>query len=179
VHAESGKKQAKARALETCTQCHKNVKAQIEASSHHPVREGKMSCADCHNPHGTTTQNLISADHVNEKCYECHAEMRGPFVWQHEPVVESCLNCHKPHGSNHDKLLVRKNPFLCQSCHSKPDHSSRLYALGTNQAGLNVHSAPENTANGSGGSRLFGSACNNCHPTVHGSNHPSGKYFTR
>ncbi|MCI0617098.1 cytochrome c3 family protein, partial [bacterium] len=36
-----------------CTDCHLEVKAQIQRTSHHPIREGLMSCTDCHNPHGT------------------------------------------------------------------------------------------------------------------------------
>ena len=27
------------------------------------------------------------------------AEKRGPFLWEHAPVVENCTNCHTPHGS--------------------------------------------------------------------------------
>ena len=36
---------------ETCFQCHLEVRAQFQLPHHHPVLEGKMSCADCHNPH--------------------------------------------------------------------------------------------------------------------------------
>ena len=35
----------------TCFQCHTEVRAAFELPHHHPVLEGKVSCADCHNPH--------------------------------------------------------------------------------------------------------------------------------
>ena len=39
------------RSPEACFQCHLNVRAQFQLPHRHPVLEGKMSCADCHNPH--------------------------------------------------------------------------------------------------------------------------------
>ena len=42
------------RSPETCFQCHLEVRAKFELPHHHPVLEGKVSCADCHNPHDGT-----------------------------------------------------------------------------------------------------------------------------
>lgn len=156
---------------ETCGQCHKNIKAQLLRPSHHPIREGKIQCTDCHNPHGTVADKLITANFVNEKCYECHAEKRGPFLWEHVPSIENCLTCHTPHGSSHEKLLVERRPFLCQTCHSNSRHPGTLYSLRPNQRGLPVYTAQSN--------RLFYRACSNCHSQIHGSNHPSGKALLR
>ena len=36
---------------DTCFQCHLEVRAAFQLPHHHPVLEGKMSCADCHEPH--------------------------------------------------------------------------------------------------------------------------------
>ncbi len=74
-------------------------------SSHMPMREGKIVCTDCHNPHGSYSEKLLRANSVNENCYTCHAEKRGPFLWEHAPVRENCLNCHDPHGSINEYLL--------------------------------------------------------------------------
>ena len=46
---------------DTCFQCHKDRRAQMFRSSHMPMREGKVVCADCHNPHGSTTEALHAA----------------------------------------------------------------------------------------------------------------------
>ena len=43
---------------------------------------------------------------VNETCYNCHADKRGPMLWEHQPVRDNCLNCHTPHGSNQPRLMI-------------------------------------------------------------------------
>jgi DmsE family decaheme c-type cytochrome len=152
---------------ETCFSCHPAIRAKGMRTSHHPVREGKMACADCHDPHDSTKPKMVSAEYVNEKCLECHTEKRGPFLWEHAPVRENCLNCHDPHGSNHDKMLVAKLPFLCQRCHLNTRHPGTLYDFRNTLAGAN----PSN--------RAVEHACKNCHQNVHGSNAPSGPYLGR
>ena len=49
------------RAQETCTTCHAEKRAQMSKTSHHPVREGRMDCGSCHNPHGSTPGLLRTA----------------------------------------------------------------------------------------------------------------------
>ena len=91
--------------MEVCLDCHPMRKAQLQRSSHMPLREGAMTCASCHNPHGTPNPKLLVAATVNETCYKCHPERRGPFLWEHAPVMENCLNCHESHGSTRAQLL--------------------------------------------------------------------------
>ena len=167
VHSfKSEKAQLKsASAMEQCFDCHKNTRAETWKTSHHPIREGKISCADCHNPHGTETPKMIMAASVNEQCYSCHAEKRGPFLWEHAPVRESCLNCHTPHGSNHLKLQKTSVPYLCQQCHSNTRHPGTLYDATT----LGDAARASN--------RIFNRACLDCHAAIHGSNHPSSPYL--
>jgi DmsE family decaheme c-type cytochrome len=152
---------------ETCYTCHQAIRAKELRTSHHPVREGKLSCTSCHDPHDSTKPKMVSANWVNEKCLECHTEKRGPFLWEHAPVRENCLNCHDPHGSNHDKLLVAKQPFLCQRCHLNTRHPGTLYDGINALTGTNVSN------------RAIEHACKNCHQNVHGSNAPSGPYLGR
>lgn len=171
IHAGYPKNLAKPIQSDVCSQCHKQIRAQIQKSSHHPIREGKIKCSDCHNPHGTIADKLVSANSINEKCYECHTEKRGPFLWEHAPATENCLACHTPHGSPHDKLLVAKRPYLCQRCHSNSRHPGTLYGLKKGEEGQSVYRLQ--------GNRLFDSSCQNCHSQMHGSNHPSGKALMR
>ncbi|HEX9860692.1 MAG TPA: DmsE family decaheme c-type cytochrome [Nitrospirota bacterium] len=156
---------------DVCFQCHGDVKVQITKSSHHPIREGKITCSDCHNPHGTIAPHQIDAVTINNKCYECHAEKRGPFLWEHRPAVEDCTICHTPHGTNHEKLLRRKNEFLCQECHSNRFHPGRMYATGAATDGPTVFQSL--------GDQGIYRMCLNCHTNIHGSNHPSGNRFLR
>ena len=127
-----------------------------------PVREGKMTCSSCHNPHGTVTPTLLRENSLNDSCYRCHTEKRGPFLWTHAPVPESCSNCHDPHGSNHESMLKVAKPRLCQQCHIESRHPTNPY--GRDTASLKF---------------VMGRACSNCHVNIHGSNHPGGHAFTR
>ncbi|WP_396937047.1 DmsE family decaheme c-type cytochrome [Mycolicibacterium sp.] len=152
---------------DTCATCHRDIRQQFNRRSHMPLPEGQISCADCHNPHGTINQALMKTDTVNETCYQCHAEKRGPFLFEHAPVRDTCLNCHTPHGSNQHALLVAPIPFLCQQCHSHVRHPNDLLT-GTSLPG---GAAPDE--------RLMVRGCINCHAQVHGSNHPSGPRLHR
>ena len=150
---------------ETCAQCHRDVRLQFNRRSHMPLPEGQMSCADCHNPHGSTSAPLLKTATVNETCTQCHAEKRGPFLFEHAPVRGSCLNCHTPHGSNQHALLVAPVPLLCQQCHSGTRHPNDLHTPQSLAAGAH----PDE--------RLMGRACLTCHANIHGSNAPSGPKF--
>jgi DmsE family decaheme c-type cytochrome len=163
--AKSDKNQLVAPTVDkVCQQCHQNVVAQVHRNSHMPVAEGKMDCSSCHNPHGSATPTMIKEASANDNCYSCHADKRGPFLWEHPPVRENCLNCHSPHGSHNEKMLVARLPFLCQRCHIASGHVPVPY---------------DQTSINSGNSRIMNGSCLNCHPTIHGSNSPSGKVFTR
>jgi DmsE family decaheme c-type cytochrome len=84
---------------EACYACHSNVKAHFLKPYAHPVRQGQVVCTDCHNPHGTSNQGLLVRSNLNETCYSCHTEKRGPLLWEHAPVPEDCTICHDPHGA--------------------------------------------------------------------------------
>jgi DmsE family decaheme c-type cytochrome len=155
---------------QTCFTCHPAQRMQFRKRSHMPLLEGKMSCADCHQPHGSITDPLLRADTVNQLCTGCHPEKRGPFLWEHAPVVESCLNCHLPHGSNRDALLTTSPPFLCQECHAQLGLVNHPGALQT-RGNLATGPRPDE--------RIVNRGCVNCHVQIHGSNHPSGARFHR
>lgn len=146
---------------EVCFGCHKAQREQINRISHHPIKEGKIACTQCHNPHGSAGPTLLLKTTLNETCFTCHAEKRGPFLWEHSPVREDCTHCHTPHGSIHRPLLKARIPWLCQECHSSIFHPSAAYS-GNN---VSLLGAPD---------RVLAKSCLNCHSQVHGSNHPAG-----
>ncbi|HZT75830.1 MAG TPA: DmsE family decaheme c-type cytochrome [Vicinamibacterales bacterium] len=151
--------------LATCAQCHRDKVAKMQKTSHMPVIEGKMDCASCHNEHGSSGVRLVrGGNSINEMCTRCHAEKRGPFLYDHAPVTENCTTCHDPHGSNNDRMLVAKAPMLCQRCHISTRHPATPYD--------GVQLAAQSN-------RLIGRSCVTCHPAIHGSNHPSGQWFMR
>ena len=135
-----------------CFQCHTDEKAQFDMPFHHKVNEGLVQCSDCHDVHGTFEKsNLRSRNDSNLICTKCHAEMRGPFVYEHTPIKgEGCMGCHTPHGSQNARLLNMPNVnLLCNQCHSP-------VAAGTVH-GMNA-----------GSSEL--TPCTDCHTYIHGSN---------
>jgi len=153
---------------ETCYSCHASTRAQSLRTSHHPVREGLMTCSSCHDPHDGSRPKLIKAEWTNELCLQCHTEKRGPFFWEHAPVRENCTLCHNPHGSSHDKMLVSEQPWLCQRCHLNTRHPGTLYTA------LNAAGDKPSASN-----RAVEHACKNCHQNVHGGNAPTAPYLGR
>jgi len=150
-----------------CFTCHRDKRAQINKRSRHPIKEGKIKCSDCHNPMGTPAKHMIRAENVNQLCYQCHPDKRGPFVYEHPPVAENCTICHTPHGSRHAKLLAEKVPNLCQNCHDWNFHPGDPYDASRAFTGDDPSS------------RLFGRGCLNCHGAIHGSTSFENHGFTR
>lgn len=125
-----------------CLSCHQEVKGKFYLPSRHKVLEGAIKCTDCHTPHGTRTRaSLRKWNKFNDEvCFDCHAEKRGPWVFEHLAVkAEGCSVCHEVHGSPNRFMLVRRDVRrLCIECHGV------------------VHFAP--------------ASCVNCHTQIHGSN---------
>jgi DmsE family decaheme c-type cytochrome len=183
VHAEHDAVRDKKTQAEVCFTCHKNERADTHKMSTHPLAAGKVACSDCHNLHGSAGPKLVKKNTVNETCWTCHADKRGPFLFEHQPVTEDCMNCHTPHGSNITPLLKSRAPFLCSECHDGT-HASGT-PVGPNAAGYQG-GLSTTTVGGNGVARPLypsannvGNACMNCHSQVHGSNSPAGGYLQR
>ena len=157
MHTHNDKVQNKMTQPDVCFACHKEQRAQYTRPSRHPIKDGKMACSDCHNPHGTAGEKLMVRDSVVATCYTCHMEKRGPFVRNHQPVQEDCSICHNPHGTTTPNLLKARPPFLCQQCHEPSTHQGR-------NASLTGTSTAANTA---------ARGCLNCHTNIHGTNNPA------
>ena len=106
---------------EGCFQCHLEKKAEFSLQYHHPVKEGRMSCVSCHNPHGEDI-NLpkgMFVGRVNETCAQCHREQARLHVFEHEALREGCVSCHNVHGSINPKMLTERDNNLCLKCHAQ------------------------------------------------------------
>jgi DmsE family decaheme c-type cytochrome len=136
-----------------CMSCHKDVAARMNMPSHHPVKEGGLSCVNCHDPH-TGKQTTLAGK--TEQCTQCHQNVRGPKVFEHAPVVEDCTTCHNPHGSPNRRLMQLAQPMQCLQCHS-------IAATRHTKAGAPTGAQMRN--------------CTNCHSAIHGSHSdPKLKY---
>jgi DmsE family decaheme c-type cytochrome len=150
---------------QACYKCHPDMYAKNAMPSHHPIKEGKMVCSDCHDAHGQTEGNLKEPT-VNMVCYKCHAEKQGPFAYEHPPVTENCAICHEPHGTVTNNLLRQPATFLCLRCHTGhrtgpppggPNHDPLMHDVGTSPA---LQAA-------------FYTDCTQCHSQIHGSDLPT------
>lgn len=147
-----------------CADCHPFAAAESFKAYSHFTGDDKMYCDDCHSAHGSDAPVALVRNNVVETCWDCHADKRGPYLWEHPPAAENCAYCHAPHGSNLPGMLIQRAPFLCLSCHSEAGHPSI---------------SPQRSGNAPPSAMTLIDSCLNCHSQVHGSNHPSGQKLTR
>ena len=134
-----------------CYSCHKDIEAQFQLPVRHRVNEGLVKCTDCHNPHGSLSENELRAGN-RDTCMKCHIEKGGPFVYEHAASrIEGCTACHTPHGSINLNLVKRRQQRqLCLECHAPPE------ATGIPHPRLGFQASGE---------------CTRCHVDIHGSNY--------
>ena len=160
---------------EACYKCHQKIYGLNQLPAHHPIREGKMVCSDCHDPHGQEERNLKEAS-INLVCYRCHAEKQGPFIYEHPPVTENCCICHEPHGTVENYLLRQATTFLCLRCHSgHNNHNQKLYTATGYTGAL---AKQNNTPNPSWIPGLY-TNCTQCHQNIHGTDRVSNSGLPR
>lgn len=169
---------------ELCYSCHQGIRAKMHMPNHHPVKEDKMACSDCHNPHGSQTRPMLRTDErKNELCLTCHMDQSGPFAFEHAPVMEDCTICHNPHGTVADNLIKQNEPFLCLQCHELHFHTNFRPNMGALQEYANAGvPGAQNTLNTIQNNGIddkhamqmaMMTRCSQCHPSVHGSDLPS------
>ncbi len=134
-----------------CLTCHQTVGAQFASRSAHPLHEGNVQCNDCHPMNDRKDHQLALG--FDWTCQTCHAEVAGPFVYEH-PVSYNhlvqgggCVECHSPHGSPNERLLNQPGNGVCLQCHGVPPGHR------TAHSGMAVKVD-----------------CVNCHTDIHGSN---------
>ncbi|MFO7785572.1 MAG: cytochrome c3 family protein [Desulfatiglandales bacterium] len=105
---------------ESCYQCHTQIQVAFNLEYHHPVREERLTCTGCHDPHGDIyLARGMRMGREDAVCSQCHEEHTRPRVFVHEALREGCTVCHRAHGSINDKLLVENDNNLCLKCHAQ------------------------------------------------------------
>jgi DmsE family decaheme c-type cytochrome len=143
---------------ELCATCHTPETASFQNKPYaHRLDRGGMTCLDCHSPHARRGEPVKMTVQGELPCLSCHADLRGPFVFQH--VTGSggdCLSCHQSHGSNNPNMLLwARVDQLCLSCHSQTG-GPKTY--GSQPPSFHDLSQPRYRN------------CTTCHVAVHGSN---------
>ncbi len=104
-----------------CTECHADVKAEIDSGAHVHGALTKGACTWCHEPHATDGKGLLRTETTQaELCTGCHQELTPVLAEKnlHEPFKKGeCSSCHAPHSSGEAGLLVAKEADLCATCH--------------------------------------------------------------
>jgi len=152
IHGSKEETLLKASQPQLCYQCHGDVKTALNMPFHHPVNEGVVKCTDCHDVHGTfQNNNLRMTADQNMICTKCHADVRGPYVYEHAAVkAEGCLGCHSPHGSQNARMLNMPSiNTLCNQCHSRVANAT-IHGMGAGSDDMQP--------------------CTSCHTYIHGSN---------
>lgn len=136
-----------------CIACHKPVARLFAMRSRHPVRatgtralgslrRGKVSCLDCHDPHGGPGDDdgMLVAD-LERTCARCHAGHTGPWVFPHVTPREGggCMSCHLPHGSPNRNLLKSRRRTSCLQCHSDQVRHFPAQGCATTGCHVDVH----------------------------------------
>ena len=141
-----------------CATCHTNESASFENKPYaHRLNRGGMTCLDCHSPHATRGESVKQTVQGELPCLSCHADLRGPFVFQHvSGSGGDCLSCHQPHGSNNPNMLLwARVDQLCLSCHSQTPPPK---TYGSQPPSFHDLTLPRYRN------------CTTCHVAVHGSN---------
>jgi predicted CXXCH cytochrome family protein len=105
------------------------------------LRQGRMQCTSCHDPHRNITSNfLVVTTAYSELCFSCHnrdywslsshssstATWNGNGVdpWPHTEYLtvaeNGCENCHDPHGAGNEIRLMNylAEESNCLGCHN-------------------------------------------------------------
>ncbi len=157
---------------DSCASCHAEQLARFRLPSHHPLPEGKMDCASCHNVHAATEGMLrVGGLRGNDLCYTCHQAKEGPFIFEHAPVQEDCSLCHQPHGSVADNLLTANEPVVCLQCHEFHFHAGYQSSVDDE---VDVGGIERDNPFGIQGFNMaYTTSCTQCHSSIHGSDLPS------
>jgi predicted CXXCH cytochrome family protein len=161
VDADDGEKAATivnpGESADQCFRCHMDTEAQFNMPYSHPVKNGKVTCNDCHDPHGKDAKKSakLAISRMNDTCRGCHKEQTRPHLYEHEALSDGCVTCHSPHGSVNKKMLIENDMNLCLKCHASVMSKDSAIEVGTrNHAG---YAGRANCWNGG------------CHTAVHGS----------
>ena len=144
--------------VELCGGCHAGPVTTFKSEPYtHRVGRGGIECSSCHNAHGRPQGQTIKLTRAGDLiCVSCHAEKKGPHVYEHvNNVAGNCMSCHRPHGSPNMHMLTRSTVAgLCLECHSNLGWPT----LGSQPPSIHNISLPK------------WRNCTTCHTAVHGSN---------
>jgi len=103
-----------------CQRCHRGTKEFETALFRHNLEE-EGSCNQCHNPHASNVDALLTAE-PSVMCANCHfdePEREKPKAAYMTHDSMNCLECHVPHGANNANYLISPDGDFCRPCHEQ------------------------------------------------------------
>lgn len=100
-----------------CLKCHETFQKTLKSRAvHQPLKTGR--CSDCHDPHTSVHQKLLTAD-TNALCTACHKELLPEKARSAHKIVADgeCVKCHAAHASDNRFILIKPGNELCSDCH--------------------------------------------------------------
>ena len=100
IHVNKDPVSNKAAQSDVCYACHKDTRVAANKPSRHPIQEGEDGLLGLPFAARFGRAEARQARHHQRHLLQCHAEKRGPYVHNHQPVQDNCASCHNPHGSH-------------------------------------------------------------------------------
>ena len=143
---------------QVCFACHKEQRVQINKPSRHPILEGKVSCADCHNVHGEQSQADGQEQRQRGLLPVPHGKARA--LRAQPPAGDRRLH-HLPPAARHDhRQPAQVAPAVPVPGLPRPRAATRRRTPAFRRPGRQ-HTAQLGTV---------ARGCLNCHTNIHGSN---------
>ena len=170
VHSPKSPERQLVKATETqlCATCHRLQVTKTErAVAHMPVREGKMSCSSCHNPHGSISN--VKNLKVGQLCRRAVHELS---------YGDARTDALRARAGARELRHLPRPARLVERSHARRPHADALPALPHRQqaSGDALRQGPDHHQQEQPDVRTL---VRELPLQVHGSNHPSGQFFMR
>ncbi len=119
VHAAEDPVRVNKTQAEVCFACHAEQRADSFKYSHHPIREGKVVCSDCHNPMGSDPARICSrSSRSTRPATTATPTSAGRCCGSTSRFARTAPTATRRTARAEARLMKENMGFMCSSCHS-------------------------------------------------------------